>query len=127
MTASVPYDIDSGDMDINDYMDELFRARTPEKRGWCRPGFTMNPVLNRCVPTMRSVHNYSRSKNIPHGLDCVLQKKTNKIFLVFCKTQPRWYIIFDIFIWMKYTLGFKTILNPQYKPIKYVQLKNEYR
>lgn len=56
--ASVPYDSDPGDIDIDDYMDELYRARTPEKRGWCRPGFTMNPVLNRCVPTMRSVHDY---------------------------------------------------------------------
>lgn len=56
--ATVAYDSDSGDIDIDEYMDELLRARTPEKRGWCRPGFTMNPVLNRCVPTMRSVHDY---------------------------------------------------------------------
>lgn len=61
--ATVAYDSDSGDIDIDEYMDELLRARTPEKRGWCRPGFTMNPVLNRCVPTMRSLikgRNYNR-------------------------------------------------------------------
>lgn len=60
--ATVAYDSDSGDIDIDEYMDELLRARTPEKRGWCRPGFTMNPVLNRCVPTMRSVHDYLNTR-----------------------------------------------------------------
>ena len=53
--ATSPYDSDSGEYDIDSYMDQLLQASRPEKRGWCRPGFTMNPVLNRCVPTMRAV------------------------------------------------------------------------
>ncbi|XP_078321084.1 O2 contryphan Vc1-like [Crassostrea virginica] len=61
--ATSPYDSDSGEYDIDSYMDQLLQASRPEKRGWCRPGFTMNPVLNRCVPTMRALiqgRNYNR-------------------------------------------------------------------
>jgi hypothetical protein len=52
--AKSSYYSDADDMDLDAYM-ELMKSHQTEKRGWCRPGFTMNPVLNRCVPTMRAV------------------------------------------------------------------------
>lgn len=54
----VVYDSDLGDIDIDEYMDELFWVWILEKWGWCRLGFIMNFVLNWCVLIMRLVYDY---------------------------------------------------------------------